>query len=126
MDITGGDIDGETVLNANKSLRKFKLSDVVTIRTLALEDHKPKTPGGMLITNPPYGERIGRENTNEFYRSIGDTLKNNFTGFDAWLISSNMEAFKHVRLRASRKIVLFNGPLECKFQKYEMYQGSKD
>lgn len=125
LDISGGDIDPEAVRNANKSLRQFKLNDVVRIQQIPLEKHHPKTPGGMLISNPPYGERIG-ENMNDFYKTIGDTLKNNFPGFDAWLLSSNMEAFKHVRLRASKKIVLFNGALECKFQKYEMYTGSKD
>ncbi|VXD13651.1 class I SAM-dependent RNA methyltransferase [Marinoscillum sp. 108] len=126
LNITGGDIDGDAVLMVNKSLRKFKLSDSVTVTRQDVRDHRPKTPDGMIISNPPYGERIGRENTNDFYKSIGDVLKNNFTGFDAWLMSSNMEAFKHIKLRASKKIVLFNGPLECKFQKYEMYRGSKE
>ena len=125
LNISGGDIDPEAVLNANRSLKKFKLNDVVRIQKIPLEKHHPKSPGGMLISNPPYGERIG-EDMNVFYKTIGDTLKNNFAGFDAWLLSSNMEAFKHVRLRPSKKIVLFNGALECKFQKYEMYQGSKE
>ena len=80
----------------------------------------------MIVCNPPYGERIGRTNTNEFYKTISDVLKNNFDGFDAWILSSNMEAFKHLKLRASKKLVLFNGSLECKFQKYEMYKGSRE
>lgn len=126
LEISGGDIDGDTVLMANKSLKKFKLNDAVTIQRTALEDHRPKTPNGMVVSNPPYGERIGRINTNEFYKTISDVLKNNFQGFDAWMLSSNMEAFKHLKLRASKKIVLFNGSLECKFQKYEMYKGSRE
>ncbi|WP_421871165.1 THUMP domain-containing class I SAM-dependent RNA methyltransferase [Marinoscillum sp.] len=126
LQISGGDVDGNTVLMANKSLRKFKLSDAVNIQRIAFEDHRPKTPNGMIVSNPPYGERIGRTNTNEFYKTISDILKNNFQGFDAWLLSSNMEAFKHLKLRASKKIVLFNGSLECKFQKYEMYKGSRE
>ncbi|MEQ8473801.1 MAG: THUMP domain-containing protein [Marinoscillum sp.] len=126
MDISGGDVDGDAILMVNKSLKKFKLRDVVNVQRIAFEDLRPKTPDGMIISNPPYGERIGRTNTNEFYKTISDLLKNNFQGFDAWLISSNMEAFKHLKLRASKKIVLFNGPLECKFQKYEMYRGSKE
>ncbi len=126
LDISGGDIDGNTVLAANKSLRKFRLKDVVNIQRIAFEDHRPKTPNGMIVCNPPYGERIGRTNTNEFYKTISDVLKNNFDGFDAWILSSNMEAFKHLKLRASKKLVLFNGSLECKFQKYEMYKGSRE
>ncbi len=125
LQIFGGDIDGDTILIANKSLRKMKLSDAVDIRKIAIETHRPKTPNGLVITNPPYGERIGRTNTNEFYKSMSDILKNHFSGFDVWLISSNMEALKHFRLRPSKKIVLFNGSLECKFEKYEMYTGSR-
>lgn len=125
LQISGGDIDGDAVLLANKSLRKFRMNDAVSIQRIPFEKHLPKTHNGMILSNPPYGERIGRTDTNEFYKTIGDLLKNNFSGFDAWLISSNMDAFKHMRLRPSQKIVLFNGPLECKFQKYEMYSGSR-
>ena len=125
LNISGGDIDGSAILMVRKSLRKFKLNDVISVQKLDFENHRPATSHGMIVSNPPYGERIGRLNTNDFYKKIGDILKNNFQGFDAWLLSSNMEAFKHLRLRASRKIVLFNGPLECKFQKYELYRGSR-
>ncbi|MFY0608290.1 MAG: class I SAM-dependent RNA methyltransferase [Cyclobacteriaceae bacterium] len=125
LNIRGGDIDGSTILNVNRSLRKLKLRDAITVRQGDMTDFKPDTSSGLLVCNPPYGERIGRDNTNEFYGLIGDTLKNNFAGFDAWILSSNMEAFKHMRLKTSKKIVLFNGPLECKFQKYEMYKGTK-
>jgi putative N6-adenine-specific DNA methylase len=126
LNIRGGDIDGESIGKVKRTLRKFKLRDVITVQQGDMADFKPDTSSGMFICNPPYGERIGRDNTNEFYGKIGDTLKNNFTGFDAWILSSNMEAFKHMRLKTSKKIVLFNGPLECKFQKYEMYQGSRE
>ncbi len=125
LNIRGGDIDGGTILNVNRSLRKLKLRDAITVKQGDMADFKPDTSSGLLVSNPPYGERIGRDNTNEFYGLIGDTLKNNFVGFDAWILSSNMEAFKHMRLKTSKKIVLFNGPLECKFQKYEMYRGTK-
>jgi putative N6-adenine-specific DNA methylase len=107
------------------TIKKLKMNDSISVRRIPFEKNFPKTPTGMIVCNPPYGERIG-ENVNELYKLIGDTLKNHYTGFDAWMISSNMEAFKHVKLRASKKIVLFNGPLECKFQKYEMYQGTRE
>ncbi|WP_258105316.1 class I SAM-dependent RNA methyltransferase [Marinoscillum sp. MHG1-6] len=125
LNIRGGDINFKAVSIAEKSIRNFKLSDSITVRRIAFEKSFPGTADGVIISNPPYGERIG-ENVNELYGLIGDTLKNNYSGFDAWLISSNMEAFKHLRLRPSKKLVLFNGPLECKFQKYEMYRGSKE
>ncbi|MEP4534126.1 MAG: THUMP domain-containing protein [Cyclobacteriaceae bacterium] len=125
LQLFGGDIDMTAVRLVEKTIRKLKMNDSISVKKISLDKHIPKTPSGMVITNPPYGERIG-ENVNELYKLIGDTLKNHYDGFDAWIISSNMEAFKHVRLRPSKKIVLFNGALECKFQKYEMYKGSKE
>lgn len=125
LDISGADIDLMTVKRAEKTIRKLKMNDSISVRRVSFENHHPKTPDGMIVTNPPYGERIG-ENVNDLYKMIGDTLKNHYSGFDAWIISSNMEAFKHVKLKASKKIVLFNGSLECKFQKYEMYRGSRE
>jgi putative N6-adenine-specific DNA methylase len=125
LNITGGDIDYSAVRLVEATIKKLKMNDSISVRRIPFEKNFPKTPTGMIVCNPPYGERIG-ENVNELYKLIGDTLKNHYTGFDAWMISSNMEAFKHVKLRASKKIVLFNGPLECKFQKYEMYQGTRE
>ncbi|CAG0975578.1 MAG: hypothetical protein HND27_03200 [Bacteroidetes bacterium] len=81
--------------------------------------------GGILITNPPYGERLQLEESISFYKKIGDKLKSDYTGFDAWIISSNNEAMKHIGLKPSAKIQLYNGKLECSFRKYELYRGSK-
>ena len=75
--------------------------------------------------NPPYDERLERTNVEALYQSVGDHLKKHYQGFEAWIISSNMEALKNVGLRPSKKYTLFNGPLECKYQKYELYGGSK-
>ena len=77
-----------------------------------------------LVFNPPYGERLPID-YDIFYGKIGDTLKNEYSGCDAWFISSNLEAIKHVGLRTSRKIKLFNGSLESRLVCYQMYQGSK-
>ena len=68
---------------------------------------------------------MDKDNIDELYKMMGDTFKKNFAGYDCWILSSNMEAFKHVGLRPSRKIQLYNGPLECRFMKFEMYQGTK-
>lgn len=125
LEIQGGDIDFNAMSICERSIKKLKFQDIIKVRRIPMQQHLPKAPDGMLICNPPYGERIG-ENVNELYKEFGDVLKNNFKGYDAWLLSSNMEAFKHVRLKASKKIVMFNGSLECKFQKYEMYQGTRD
>ena len=78
-----------------------------------------------IITNPPYGERIQKTDLNDFYRMIGDVLKKKFAGYTAWLITSDFGALKSVGLRTSRKITLYNGPLECRFVQYQMYRGSR-
>ncbi len=80
---------------------------------------------GYIITNPPYGERIPLENSIKFYKSIGDTLKAKYTGYAAWIFSGDLEALKNLGLKATKKIPLLNGQIECKFQKFEIYSGSK-
>jgi len=77
-----------------------------------------------MVFNPPYGERLDIE-MEEFYQDIGDTLKKNYPGTHAWFITANLEALKYVGLKPSRKIKLFNGQLEARLVKYEMYEGSK-
>ena len=77
-----------------------------------------------MVFNPPYGERLDIDMEN-FYKNIGDTLKQNYPGTTAWFITSNLEALKHVGLRPSRKIKLFNAKLESKLVKYDIYEGSK-
>jgi putative N6-adenine-specific DNA methylase len=77
-----------------------------------------------LLFNPPYGERL-KIDIESFYKQIGDTLKSNYTNSNAWFITSSLEALKYVGLRPSRKIKLFNGKLESRLAKYEIYSGSK-
>ena len=77
-----------------------------------------------IVFNPPYDERLDIH-MEEFYKNIGDTLKKNYPGTNAWFITANLEALKFVGLKPSRKIKLFNGSLEARLVKYEMYEGSK-
>ena len=82
----------------------------------------PPADHGTLICNPPYGERIGEEAELEgFYRKIGDTFKQNWKGWTAWVFTGNLALAKRVGLKASRRIVLYNGPIECRLLKYELY-----
>lgn len=83
---------------------------------------EPPAEHGTLICNPPYGERIGQEQELEaFYRKIGDTLKQRWKGWTAWVFTGNLALAKQVGLKASRRIVLYNGPIECRLLKYELY-----
>lgn len=101
--------------------REFSM---IRLKKTAIEDlDSPFKDGGTMMFNPPYGERLDMEET--FYTMIGDTLKQKFTGYDVWIISSNLEALKKVGLKATNKHNLLNGALECKFLCYQMYEGSK-
>jgi putative N6-adenine-specific DNA methylase len=76
--------------------------------------------------NPPYGERMDQdEDINALYTSIGDTLKKKWSGWTAWILTSNMEAAKHVKLTPKPRLQLFNGALDCRFMRYELYSGSR-
>jgi putative N6-adenine-specific DNA methylase len=77
-----------------------------------------------MVFNPPYDERLDIH-MEEFYKNIGDTLKKNYPGTNAWFITGNLEALKFVGLKPSRKIKLFNASIEARLVKYEMYEGSK-
>ena len=85
-----------------------------------------KADRGIIIINPPYGERMDKdEDINAFYAEIGDTLKQNWAGYTAWIITSNMEAAKHIGLSSKPKLKMFNGSLECRLMRFEIYEGSK-
>ena len=89
------------------------------------KEGKPVEGDCLLLFNPPYGERLPVD-VATFYKQIGDTLKRHYQETTAWLITSDFDTgLKSVGLRTSRKIKLFNGNLECRFAKYEMYEGSK-
>jgi putative N6-adenine-specific DNA methylase len=76
---------------------------------------------GTMIMNPPYDERLQLDDAIAFHKQIGDTLKKNWKGWTVWVLSGNLEAAKFIGLRPRRKIHLFNGALECRFLKFEMY-----
>ena len=96
---------------------KFKASDISSLI--------PPPAPGTLIINPPYGERLSVDEIHQFYQSIGDLFKKNFIGYDAFIFTGNLPAAKHIGLRTSRRIQMYNGPIECRLLKYEMYTGSR-
>ncbi len=123
-EIIGSDYSAKSASLARLNIKRASLDKKININVKSFFDIYPDNKG-TLIMNPPYGERIGGGNLNNFYKKIGDKLKKDFEGYNAWLISSNMEALKNVGLHTSKKITLYNGNLECKFNKYEMYKGTK-
>ncbi len=123
--ITGYDKAPSAVQKAKDNIKNANLDDYITVRERNFFDTQKETQGPLhMLFNPPYGERLDIR-MERFYAEIGDTLKKNYPGTNAWFITANLEALKYVGLRPSRKIKLFNGSLEARLVKYEMYEGSK-
>ncbi len=125
VSIIGGELSHHVCRKAKENVKLARVEDMVTIKESDITEFIPPEGNGIAILNPPYGERMNQDDLTLLYKSIGDAFKKNFTGYSCWLITSNMEALKHVGLRPSRKIKIFNGPLECRYVKYEMYRGTK-
>lgn len=123
--IKGTDKAPSAVMKAKDNIRNANLEEYVTITEENFFDSQKETRGPLhMVFNPPYGERLDIQ-MERFYREIGDTLKQSYPNTNAWFITANLEALKFVGLKPSRKIKLFNGKLEARLVKYEMYEGSK-
>ena len=123
--IIGCDRSFASIRKAQDNIKDAMLDDIIEIkRANFIKKPEPMPNGGTILFNPPYGERL-TTNIFELYTQIGDTFKKNYAGCCAWLITSDMEAVKNIHLRHTRKIKIFNGNLECRFLKYQMYEGSK-
>jgi len=123
--ITGYDKAPSAVQKAKDNVKNANLEEYIKIEERNFFDTEKETKGPLhMVFNPPYGERIDIQ-MEQFYATIGDTLKKSYPGTNAWFITANLEALKFVGLKPSRKIKLFNGSLEARLVKYEMYEGSK-
>jgi putative N6-adenine-specific DNA methylase len=123
--ISGYDKAPSAVRKAEDNVKNANLDEYITIKQQDFfQSQKEMETKLQLVFNPPYGERLEIDEEN-FYKSIGDTLKNKYHNSQAWFITANLEALKFVGLRPSRKIKLFNGKLETRLLKYDVYAGSK-
>ena len=110
------------------ALRNAKQAAVhknISFRGLDFMNHPKISGGATVIINPPYGQRIVKQEIIGFYKSMGDVMKKSFAGANVWIISSNLEALKYLGLRPAGSKKLFNGELECKYNCYKIYEGSK-
>lgn len=123
--IYGSDIAGNAIQQTKANVLKAGLSDIISLDVSDFKDIKAADSQGFVFLNPPYGQRLQPEEIDTLYSMIGTTLKHNFSGNTAWLITSNKESLKNVGLKPKEKHTLFNGALECILLKYEMYQGTK-
>ena len=123
--IQASDISGEAVGYARSNINRAGVGELIELNTADFKDVKPVATEGVLVMNPPYGQRITPEDIDSLYSMIGTTLKHNFSGFKAWILSANREALKNVGLKTASRHLLFNGALECMLAGYELYTGSR-
>ena len=121
--IYGYDVDIKAVNTARLNVKAAGLTNDITVSEQDFKLFTQPKEKSILVTNPPYGERISTPDLLGTYKMIGERLKHEFTGNDAWILSYREECFDQIGLKPSIKIPLFNGSLECEFRKYQMFDG---
>ena len=121
--IYGYDIDMKAVNTARMNVKAAGLSDIITVEQQDFKNFTQPANKSIMISNPPYGERISTPDLLGTYKMIGERLKHQFKGNDAWILSYREECFDQIGLKPSIKIPLYNGSLECEFRKYQMFDG---
>lgn len=123
--IYASDIQQKAVRMAQINAREAEVYKYIRFDVCNFDELRPHTETGMLIFNPPYDERLPLEEVADFYNQIGQNLKYHFSGHEAWIFSGNLGAVKHIGLRPGFKTQLFNGGIEARYLRFDMYQGSK-
>jgi len=121
--IYGSDISRQAIAIATRNVENAGLNKHIILKQKAIQDIKSTIPGGLLMTNPPYGERIKPDDLLGLYWDLGERLKHIFTGYDAWVLSYRPECFDSIGLHHSVRIQLMNGQLDCELRKYEIFSG---
>ena len=121
--IYGYDVDGRMVACARRNIKSAMMGDIISVECRDIKDFQEPAERAVMIVNPPYGERLMSDNLLQVYKDLGERLKHAFQGNEAWVISSSYDCFDQIALKASARIPLFNGDLDCEFRKYELFQG---
>lgn len=131
--IYGSDASFYAIQQAAKNIKSAGVQKDVELKQIRMEEIKISNlqssisnPSPLVMLNPPYGERLkSNKEIEDLYSAIGSTLKHQFAGATAWIISSNDAAMKCIGLKPSRKVRLLNGELDCQFNRYDLFQGKR-
>lgn len=121
--IYGYDINRQVVQIATNNVLNAGVKDIVSVEQRDFYEFEAPLDKAIMITNPPYGDRITTDDILDLYDTIGKNLKRCFAGNDAWIITHHEELFDKIGFRPSTKYALFNGSLECEFRKYQIFSG---
>jgi len=120
--IFGNDLHGGALDLARKGAKAAGVDGSVTLFNKDISEWQPPAPPKVVVVNPPYGERLGdADDLPALYKSLGSFLKKQCQGASAFVLSGNPEITRHIGLKAMRKHVLFNGPIECRLLRYDIY-----
>lgn len=120
----GSDISQAAIDIALENIRSAGLMKYIDLKVKPFQQYTEAPKPGILVTNPPYGERISSRDLLGLYNMIGERLKHVFMGYKAWILSYKDECFDKIGLRPSEKIKLMNGSLECEYRCYELFEGT--
>jgi len=122
----GSDSSRKAIEGAARNVKNAGLAKYIELKVADFADFK-ETPSanGILVTNPPYGERLKPENLAELYNMIGERLKHIFPGYQAWIISAFIDGFDNIGLKPSQKMKLINGSLDCEYRQYVLFEGKR-
>ncbi len=121
--IYGYDLNMPAMETALSNVRSAGVSNIVSVEQKDFRQFTNPSEKAIIVTNPPYGERLTPPDILGLYQAIGKVLKNEFQGGEAWIISSKAELFENLGLRPSLKTQIFNGKLDCDFRKYQLFSG---
>lgn len=121
--IIGADISPKAIAIARANIKQAGVGRYIDLEVKAIKDWTEAPADGILVTNPPYGERIVTDDMDRLYREIGSALKHVFTGYHAWIIALREEHFNAIGLSPSVKEEVFNGALECQLREYVIFDG---
>lgn len=123
--IYGSDISSKAIAIAERNIKSAGVGRYIELSTQPIQKYETApASSGIIVTNPPYGERIATDDMEALYESIGNRLKHVFKGYTAWILGYRQEHFDKIGLKASAKIPTLNGALECEFRKYEIFEGT--
>lgn len=123
--IIGSDIDIGKLELTQRNISRAGVGKIIKLRNKSFDQFIVPAQKGHVVFNPPYGERLKIEQIEHFYEEIGNQLKNNWAGYQAWILSCNFNAIKKIGLKPAKKIKLLNGKLECKFLNFPLFEGNR-
>ncbi|HZH72986.1 MAG TPA: class I SAM-dependent RNA methyltransferase [Mariniphaga sp.] len=123
--IFASDISKENILSAQTNARRARVFSNISFQQADMNNLEINSQDATIMINPPYGERLVQDNLSELYTMIGQRLKFHFAGNTAWILTSSKDALKNVGLKPSVKMTLYNGPLECIYASFSLFQGKR-